>query len=35
MLGYGFLWSDLVCYGVGIRLGSIVELLLKQIGRRV
>ena len=27
VLGYGFLWSDLVCYGVGIGVGVLSELL--------
>ena len=26
ILGYGFLWSDLICYTVGIFLGVILEL---------
>ena len=25
VLGYGFLWSDLVCYGVGIGVGVLAE----------
>jgi hypothetical protein len=24
-LGYGFLWSDLACYAVGVGLGAIIE----------
>lgn len=28
ILGYGFLWSDILCYGVGIGLGCILEMLL-------
>jgi len=28
ILGYGFLWSDLLCYGVGIGIGCILEILL-------
>jgi hypothetical protein len=31
ILGYGFLWSDLLCYGVGITIGYILELLLKGL----
>jgi hypothetical protein len=27
-LGYGFLWSDLVCYGVGVVFGIALELSL-------
>jgi hypothetical protein len=26
VLGYGFLWSDLVCYSVGVMLGVMAEL---------
>lgn len=29
ILGYGFLWTDLLCYGVGIGTGCILEKLLK------
>jgi hypothetical protein len=29
ILGYGFLWTDLICYGVGIATGWILETLLK------
>ena len=25
VLGFGFLWSDLLCYGVGVLLGVILE----------
>ncbi|MBA3753870.1 MAG: DUF2809 domain-containing protein [Nitrospira sp.] len=25
VLGYGFLWSDLICYGVGISIGVLLE----------
>ncbi len=28
ILGYGFLWSDLVCYSVGVTLGVIIEKLV-------
>lgn len=35
ILGYGFLWGDLLCYGVGIAVGCILELLSGAlIGRR-
>jgi hypothetical protein len=35
ILGYGFLWSDLVCYGAGISIGCVLELLLySRLGRR-
>ena len=29
ILGHGFLWSDLVCYSVGVTLGVIIEKLVK------
>lgn len=28
ILGYGFLWSDLLCYAVGVALGWLVERML-------
>jgi hypothetical protein len=28
ILGYGFLWSDIICYAVGIALGALIELKL-------
>ena len=31
ILGYGFLWSDLLCYGVGITIGCTLEVLLKGL----
>lgn len=34
ILGYGFLWSDLFCYVVGISIGSTLEVLLKWINER-
>ncbi len=30
VLGFGFLWSDLVCYTVGIAFGSFLEFLVFQ-----
>lgn len=27
LLGHGFLWSDLVCYGVGVGVGALTESL--------
>jgi len=27
ILGYGFLWSDLACYAVGVGIGMLVELI--------
>ncbi len=32
VLGFGFLWTDLVCYSVGIGLGAIIEWMI-QSGR--
>jgi hypothetical protein len=32
-LGFGFLWSDLVCYAAGVTLGVILEMGLRP-GRR-
>ena len=29
ILGYGFLWSDLLCYGIGVAVGSILEKVIK------
>jgi Protein of unknown function (DUF2809) len=34
VLGYDFLWSDLLCYAVGITLGVIIELLLLRQKRK-
>lgn len=31
ILGYGFLWSDLVCYTVGIMIGALLEIVLSVI----
>ena len=28
VLGYGFLWSDLACYAVGVVCGAFAELLI-------
>jgi hypothetical protein len=28
LLGYGFLWSDLICYAVGIGMGVLLELAI-------
>lgn len=30
ILGYGFLWSDLVCYTIGITIGAILDLLIMR-----
>jgi Protein of unknown function (DUF2809) len=29
ILGYGFLWSDLLCYGIGVAVGSILEKVVR------
>lgn len=35
ILGYGFLWSDLLCYSVGISIGCVLEIFLyARIGRQ-
>lgn len=31
VLGFGFLWSDLVCYTVGIIIGAIIDRLINKI----
>jgi hypothetical protein len=33
-LGYGFLWSDLACYAVGVGLGAIIEYAASFVTRR-
>ncbi|SIN99844.1 Protein of unknown function [Singulisphaera sp. GP187] len=30
VLGFGFLWSDLVCYGVGVSLGLLLDKALRR-----
>lgn len=34
ILGYGFLWSDLLCYVVGVSIGCTLEMLLKGLNAR-
>jgi hypothetical protein len=34
ILGYGFLWTDLLCYVVGVSIGCALETLLKGINAR-
>jgi hypothetical protein len=34
VLGHGFLWSDLVCYVVGVFIGGTLEILLQDIKAR-
>lgn len=31
VLGFGFLWTDLVCYSVGIATGSLTELGIRRL----
>jgi len=33
VLGRGFLWSDLVCYGVGVTMGVVGEMVLAYINK--
>lgn len=33
VLGFGFLWTDLVCYSVGIATGSLTEWVIRRFGR--
>lgn len=35
VLGQGFLWSDLVCYAVGIVLGVMLEQLVAQMNGKI
>jgi hypothetical protein len=30
VLGQGFLWSDLVCYAVGVSLAALIDRLIKR-----
>jgi hypothetical protein len=30
ILGFGFLWSDLICYGVGVSLGILLDEALRD-----
>ncbi|MDZ4851576.1 MAG: DUF2809 domain-containing protein [Pirellulaceae bacterium] len=32
VLGFGFLWTDLVCYSVGITIGAVAELGIGRLG---
>jgi hypothetical protein len=32
VLGFGFLWSDLVCYSVGIAIGSLTDWVIRRLG---
>ncbi len=33
IFGFGFLWSDLVCYAVGVGLGMALDTLWRGVGR--
>ena len=33
ILGFGFLWSDLICYAVGVGLGVLIETIWFGVGR--
>jgi glycopeptide antibiotics resistance protein len=35
ILGYGFLWSDLLCYSVGVALGWLIEGVFIKLGVRM
>jgi hypothetical protein len=35
ILGFGFLWSDLVCYGIGILFGYSIEVFLSRKDRNL
>jgi hypothetical protein len=34
-LGYGFLWSDLACYAVGVGLGVVIEYGASSVARHL
>ena len=35
ILGYGFLWSDLVAYSMGIGIGLIIDLIISKRANRI
>ena len=35
ILGFGFLWSDLACYAVGVGLGVIIEVGASALTKRI
>ena len=35
ILGFGFLWSDLVCYTIGITIGIIIDIMINKINIKV
>ena len=30
VLGFGFLWSDLICYTIGVIIGSIIDIIISK-----
>lgn len=34
LLGFGFLWSDLVCYTVGVGMGVLLDLFIMRLAAR-
>lgn len=35
ILGFGFLWSDLVCYTIGIIIGIVMDIMINKINIKV
>ena len=35
ILGFGYLWSDIICYTIGIIIGKIIEKLLNKKRRKI
>lgn len=35
ILGFGFLWSDLVCYTIGVIIGIIIDIMINKINIKV
>ncbi|GAB3705652.1 hypothetical protein GCM10027592_38340 [Spirosoma flavus] len=35
ILGFGFLWSDLICYSVGVGISAMVDMYLGSVRYRV
>ena len=35
ILGFGFLWSDLVCYTIGIIIGIIIDIIINKTNIKV
>lgn len=34
ILGFGFLWSDLVCYTIGILIGMVIDIIINKTNIR-